>query len=637
MYQISVPVTVTDHFRKEQTLSELRRAGAQRVFLALPEFRFDKARRQRIYDRLADCIPYFKAAGFEVGVWFCTFVREDPDRDTRGCQRRILRDGTTHGSSYCPSDPGYIADCQDLLKHIAALGPDIIQFDDDYAMGNCGPATARCYCNRHMAMYQEALGEEIDRESLYEKAFSGKPNRYRDAVLQVGGQSIENFSRKMREAVDEVDPTVRISVCTVMCLWDMDGTEAVRNAQLLAGATKPIMRLIGAPYWAYDKSWGNRLSHVIEQSRMQDAWCAGADVEIMSEGDTYPRPRHRVPASHLEGYDTALRFCGATDGILKYMIDYTSSPRYETGYIDAHEKHQALYQRIHAAVEGKTPQGVRVYNAMHKYAAADLTDVGDAFQYGWDMFFSRGARLLADSSIPTTYEGTGWCSIAFGENARHLPSQALDHGLILDIRAARILMEQGVDVGIEAISGIGENRGALLEHMGGTFLYYPAQDEYTSHYYRGKAARNFVPKAGARVITVRRGEAGDVPDTILYENAAGQRFMVYGFDAQFTWEERYRNYATQAQLLEAIQWLGNGKTVSCPGNPDLYMQCTGDDRELAVGLWNFFADETNRNVVTLDGSYRDIRFLQGGGRLEGDKVVLEPIGPYGFTAFVVSK
>ena len=64
------------------------------------------------------------------------------------------------------------------------------------------------------------------------------------------------------------------------------------------------------------------------------------------------------------------------------------------------------------------------------------------------MLFSSAQKLLSSSAIPTVYEGTGLCGICFGESARSLPSEALSGGLILDAKAAVILQEKGVDVGL---------------------------------------------------------------------------------------------------------------------------------------------------------------------------------------------
>ena len=63
----------------------------------------------------------------------------------------------------------------------------------------------------------------------------------------------------------------------------------------------------------------------------------------MAEGDVYPRPRINCPASYLEGFDTAIRASGCTDGILKYGLDYTANADYETGYARFHERNTPLY------------------------------------------------------------------------------------------------------------------------------------------------------------------------------------------------------------------------------------------------------------------------------------------------------
>ena len=44
-------------------------------------------------------------------------------------------------------------------------------------------------------------------------------------------------------------------------------------SRILAGNTKPYLRTIGAPYWAVNRSWGNRVQDVIELTRMERSWC----------------------------------------------------------------------------------------------------------------------------------------------------------------------------------------------------------------------------------------------------------------------------------------------------------------------------------------------------------------------------
>ena len=104
---------------------------------------------------------------------------------------------------------------------------------------------------------------------------------------------------------------------------------------------------------------------------MESAWCEDNDIEIMTEGDVYPRPRHRCPSSYLEGFDTALRTAETANGILKYAVSYTSSPEYENGYIDSHIKNKPIYDEIDRLSSGKKDCGVRIYESMHKVGNAD--------------------------------------------------------------------------------------------------------------------------------------------------------------------------------------------------------------------------------------------------------------------------
>ena len=81
MHKISVPVLLNERFDKEATLAELRRAGADRVFLALGAPSMSKERRQNDLSLLRENVPFFKSAGLEVGIWFWTFWRTDVPMD----------------------------------------------------------------------------------------------------------------------------------------------------------------------------------------------------------------------------------------------------------------------------------------------------------------------------------------------------------------------------------------------------------------------------------------------------------------------------------------------------------------------------------------------------------------------------
>ena len=196
------------------------------------------------------------------------------------------------------------------------------------------------------------LGEEVPKDNLGKLIFSGGKNKYRSAFLQANGHYLKEFAKKAREAVDSVNPNIRLGPCACMSVWDFDGVSAAELSRIMAGNTKPFLRLIGAPYWSVNRYWGNRLQDVIELERMEASWC-GEGIDLLAEGDAYPRPRFVCPANVLEGFDMALRASGALTGIHKYTLDYTADPEYENGYNTKHIKNKPLYAQIEKSFAGQ--------------------------------------------------------------------------------------------------------------------------------------------------------------------------------------------------------------------------------------------------------------------------------------------
>lgn len=621
MYTVSIPVMLTAKtFDADRILADLRFAGASRVFLAIPPISTDRTDRERVFEKLAPAIRFFKQNGIETGVWFWAFMT--------GGQSPFTRisgfGGKESAMENCPADPDFLDFAAENLAAIAAMSPDLIMFDDDLRLGfldsGCG-----CLCRHHKAAMRNILGEELPEGDLFRHMFSGGRNRLRSAYLRAAGESLKTFCRRMRAAVDSVSPSIRLGACSCMTVWDTDGVDSYTLAKLLAGKTRPFLRLIGAPYWAENRSWGNRLEDVIEINRMERSWYDGNDIEIFSEGDSYPRPRYRVPASYLEIFDTALRADGRFDGIHKYMLDYTSSTAYERGYLEKHAANRALSGEITRLFAGKSACGVRVYEALHKLEDADFTGNAVTPETVQNLFFPTAARFLAENSIPTVYTGSGCAGIAFGENARHLPENAFEKPLVLDMQAAQILTEHGVDVGLR---GVGGTVSPTCEH-------YPAFDgENTALYRKSPFAYEVQPDKKAVVhsffVTADRKS---VPACYTYTSPVGGRFCVYTFNASACPEEVYRNYCRPRQLTALLDTFGAPLPAVCHGNPDLYLLCKSDETNLSLGLWNCHADYASQVRIRTVRTYTTARFVGCTGYTDGNTVIIDRIGAYEY-AFV---
>lgn len=633
-YSVSVPIINADLNRYgggEAVVGQLRRFDAKRVFLACDRYYVDaEANRAETMRLLAENCRFLKSRRFEVAAWNWTFW----------CAGKLpfgpmtAADGWKSDHVACPLDPAFRKMAAAYVQDFARAGVDMIVFDDDCRYWYHTPHLV-CTCPRHMIRYRQELGEEIAPKDLQEKAFMGGPNRYRAAVLKVRGEALLEFASEMRSAVDAVNPRVRLGQCAVMSLWDADGVDAATISRTLAGKTRPFLRLIGAPYWAVERSYvGGRLQNVIEFERMERSWC-GDDIEIIAEGDSYPRPRWRCPASYLELFDLALRADGGVDGILKYGIDYYSPVDYETGYAERHERNRTIYAAVERLFSGKRPAGVRVYETLHKLADAEIPEaLRGTTAYADSLFASPAAMLMSDCGIPTQYDGDGVCAVAFGENVKAVPVNAYRKGLILDLSAARILKRRGVDIGLQEIGPETDVTDELFED--GRVLI----NQNVFRACRLKLdARAEVVSSFVKNDTFLRLSDDRFPAAYRYVNAKGERFFVLAYDAYVNKSDGMRrSTARSRQLREAVRWLaGRDLPAYAGGHPDCYLMAKRGEKALAVGLWNLFADEMLAPVVELDEPYASVEFINCSGRVEGNRVYLTDIAPYSFVGFEVRK
>ncbi len=122
-----------------------------------------------------------------------------------------------------------------------------------------------------------------------------------------------------------------------------------------------------------------------------------------------------------------------------------------------------------------------------------------------------------------------------------------------------------------------------------------------------------------------------IPLSYRYENADGQRFLVLNVNTRFDGSPMLRHYERGRQLAEQIAWLSGEKLPAYVyGHPSLYMQCKQNEKAMAIGLWNFFADTAIDPIIELGGSYHDVSFINCSGRMENNKIYLNDINPFAF-------
>lgn len=641
---IPTSLTTVLQYGEQATLSELRRAQADRIFIHIPRMLEDTLERQETLMQLSEKLRFFEENGIEAVAWISPLVGFSGSSE-EGCEQftrvKKLHNGEDYIGVFCPLDAGFAEAAAAFLAAVAKAGAKCIMLDDEFCLSGRGDGGIGCCCDTHMQAYSRRIGEDIAREALCEKAFCGGKNKYRDAWLDIQGETLLCFAEKLRQAVDGVNPEIRMGFCAGRTSWDTEGVDAITLTKVLAGKTRPILRLAAAPYWTRNSfAWPGGLQGIIEAARLQAYWCKDADVEIFSEGDVNPRPRFAVPAAFLEGFDMAMRADGGTDGCMKYMLDYFGSPTYETGYIDRHVRNRPLYDGIEAMFAGKKATGIHIFENMFLLRNRTFPEKREAFPEGdfpadndkFRVMPAASQVFACENSLPVAYGDFGVPTIVFGENAYHIPPDA--PYLILDGRAACILKNRGVDIGAESLvpeSGVQwetDMKDGERERTPSSQLVY-----------RAALKPGIVPES------VYEKDGENIPAMYRYENDAGQRFLVYTFDA-YTCRtlgkagrsgEMFTGYSRQRRLLAGIEWLwGERVAASSAGNPWLYILCKKDEQKMAVGLWNFCEDEIIEPMITLARSYKKIRFLNCDGELCGDKVILsKPMPAFSFAAFEV--
>lgn len=613
---------------KDEYLSELRRAGASRVWLCpgLPYRSETQLNEEEIL--LKKNIEFFKAAGLEVGIWMgglghgTNYTPEGTEGFTR---IRDLASGAESPDSICPLDPAFEKCYLAFIRRMALCQPDLLQIDDDYRLACHGKVSLGCACDRHMAEFSRRFSREVSREELANEVFCGQPNRFREVWLELAGDTLKGFAQKVRNTVDEVNPGLRVSACACIPTYDTEGYDSFELSRIFAGKTKPYLRFIGAPYWHRHGFELRYLGNIIEIERMQEHWAKkhAPEVEICYEGDVFPRPRYNVPAAYLEGMDAALVASGGFDYGLKYMLDYGNLPKYETGYIDRHEKNVPYIHAVHRLFDGKNTVGVRICESMQTLKKAQFD--GNAIGNVGRRLFARSLSLASGCSLPVTYDRCGGAEIVFGESARNFDEPFDGVPLVLDVASARILTEKGVDVGFVS-----------AQKCKATFEVCAKSGDRVPLSGKGYYRLEISPQA--EILSTYDDENGS-PASYYYENDAGGKFLVLAIDAAAAVCEDafFCSYLKQHLMISTIERMQGyplpAVIEKCPG---AYVLTKEKDGVMAVGVWNFYADEILDPIIKLWKDYHKVRFIHGSGQLFGNVVKLDKdIPAFGSVVFEV--
>ena len=627
MYKISVPVLPRAcRANWDLCIDQLKKAGAERVFVISNRQIGSPIAYEEDRQLAEEGVRVLREAGFEIGIWIGETIGHGVVLGAWAIRNEIQQPtlytdamGQQLEGCYCPQDTRFLDHVARWARDMAALKPTMIMLDDDFRMSMRGSddSAIGCLCDLHVADFCRRVGKQMTRDEIRRAVFTGLNPEYRKAWLDMQGDSLRRMAQVVRDAVDSVDPTIRVGQCTCTTLWDpVDGVSALELARIFSPRTKPFIRLAGACSMAGRESY--KMSDCIELERRNAQYAREQmpGIELMVEGDPFPRPRYVQPAAHLEDQDMMMRADGHTDGILKYMGEYTASPAYETGYFDRHNRNAERYQAIERMFAGKWATGVRVLECRDLIRETVFPE-GDGFVSTWSSMHNNptpAMRFISKLCFPTTFAADSDCvTLAFNQNALHTTHEMRQNGVILNMRGALLLKEQGVDVGIRTA----EKRSRPITER------YLAENEVINTMWGGDAAYDMTLDDRACVQTELLIGDKTCPGVFEYENADGEKFVILPFDEATG--PIAECYCRERQMAASIARIGRPLAASCTGHPALYMIVKENEREVTIGLLNLSVDEMIDPTVTLafDGAVKetlDCRVRQEGRliHIEGD-------------------
>lgn len=610
---------------KEALLRVLNKFDTDEVFVGWIDI-FDTS----TLSELKKNMEFLANNGYKSSVWTLTLSTKNymKDREMSKTYQGKVQINGKEMSSACPLCDNFVNDYASAITVLANEGYKRIILDDDFRMHSPGSVLC-CFCDEHLKFYSEYLGKPVTREEMKEKLYGEKVDqKYKEAWMAGCRAGLEKLARAIRNAADKVDETIEIMQCAGPAHFGADGTSIYDISDILRGKNqKKEFRLIGGPYWAngYIKS----VMEAYEFARQQAHDAKKKGYFTYAEGDTCPRPRYTCGATELEFMHTLMLADGNCYGIMKYGLDYTSSFDYDEGYADMHVRNREIYKEIEKAFSDKKCTGfhlVEPFDTIEKMQV--LPEKPDLYKLK-----SGTRRFVVDMSLPTCYE-PGGVNIIFGEHGNNVDLSILKNGSVLDITSARYLKEQGIDVGIDSVE-------MVMPAQCGYREYFVEKDDYARVHEVIKELGKLNLSKGAKVLSEFNISGEKYIGSYSYENANGERFLVYNFDIEKEAEAvgLIRNYYRQEQLVNLVEWL-NGKKLDAIStkNPDLYILTKKNENSLAIGLWNHFIDPALNTTIELGEKYKSAKFINCNGKLAGDKVILDqPIGAYAFAFIELTK
>lgn len=614
----------------EVTCEELRRinaaTGLGRFFLCGPCFNdvmfgpFPDDLYAKIGEDVAAVKRGLADTGIEISWWCSPSIRYFSDFPS-------IEDSAGHKSQdnkKCPLDEAFVADYAAKVQSVAKAHPAMICIEDDFTLSwGRGLNGGACYCRRHLAEFAKRYGKALPAKEIA-NAFRRRSDEnlaVRSAFADTVRESLVSLAHKVRAAVDEVDPSIRIMICEAGGA-DKDGDAIEAVARAFAGRTRPAVRPRGAIYGAETTpaSIPTALAHAVWTIERLPK-----DIETFFEADAYPHNRFYSSASQLLSTMAGATMAGSDD-FLFYCLQYLDDPLEDAGYADAF---LALKPRLDAVRRFIAEHEARLSGARIYWRAEDLS-LTRGYGYSHGQQLSSGAYMLSKFGIPyTTRADGGGPVLLLGEVAETMTDdeirELLSGGILMDAPAAVLLSKRGfgdfLGVDVAPVNGRPRITDERIRSEAGckrrgrqmnAFYVFPAGSEGTAERFA-----ELKPHKGTEVWSDFYGPDGSfvMPSVVFSRNRLGGRVGIVAMSLIGNRSSGLYNLRKQELLRRLLDRLSPGTIpVSAVDVPGIWLMASvsSDGKEMLLMVNNLSGDDREGVRLSFAGVWRDAEIARLG-------------------------
>ncbi|MCQ2379248.1 MAG: hypothetical protein MJ016_08640 [Victivallaceae bacterium] len=211
----------------------------------------------------------------------------------------------------CMLDPNFRNYIREMMKMLAREKPAFFLVDDDLRAINNSDNGPECFCDLHMAEFNRRSPKKFTRDELIEKIKTGA---WDDPAVklfeEIRRETVLGFAKLIRDAIDEVDPSIPCGYCSGGGEYLLAGD----IARTLAGKNESFLRINNAAYMEMYGP-GRAFYNIMYQTAFKVA-AAGKLDSILDESDIYPHSLWSKSAISMHGHITGGILNGVSGGKL---------------------------------------------------------------------------------------------------------------------------------------------------------------------------------------------------------------------------------------------------------------------------------------------------------------------------------